>query len=214
MRQAGTGAITPQGSWFGSRSRWLGAAFCLALAACAGAERDPPARTYYAPATPPALSPLIITSAGGLQPAGYTEAAAAKPRIVTPPRRLECVPYARKLTNIQIRGNAWTWWDAAKGRYRRGRQPAVGAVLVLRRKGRSLGHLAVVTEVVSDRVVVADHANWLNRGKIHMNTPIHDVSRNNDWSAVKIWYTPGNVLGRSAYPAYGFIYPGAQSAAR
>ena len=145
-----------------------------------------------------------------------TEAAVVVATISSGPHtgRGECVPYARKLTNIQIRGNAWTWWDAAKGRYRRGRQPAVGAVLVLRRKGRSLGHLAVVTEVVSDRVVVASHANWLNRGKIHMDTPIHDVSRSNDWSAVKIWYTPGNVLGRSAYPAYGFIYPGAQSAAR
>ena len=214
MRQAGSGRSASQRGTIGVRPLWLGTVFCLALAACGSAEREPPARSYYAPAAPPALSPLVITSAGGLQPAGFTAAATGKPRIVTPPRRLECVPYARKLTNIQIRGNAWTWWDAAKGRYRRGRQPAVGAVLVLRRKGRSLGHLAVVTEVVSDRVVVASHANWLNRGKIHMDTPIHDVSRSNDWSAVKIWYTPGNVLGRSAYPAYGFIYPGAQSAAR
>lgn len=213
MRQAGWREIAPQRGPDGFRRLWLGAALCLALAACA--EREPPARTYYAPSIAPALSPLVITFSGGLQSAGYTETATtANPRIVTPPRRLECVSYARKLTNIQIRGNAWTWWDAAKGRYRRGRQPAVGAVLVLRRKGRSLGHLAVVTQVASDRVVIANHANWLNRGQIHMNTPIHDVSRHNDWSAVKIWYTPGNVLGRSAYPAYGFIYAAAQSAAR
>ena len=137
----------------------------------------------------------------------------ARPRIVTPNRRLQCVPYARQLADVQLRGNAWTWWGQAKGSYQRGKVPAVGSVLVLKRTGRSRGHLAVVTQVISDREVIASHANWLNRGRIHLDTPIRDVSRNNDWSAVRVWYTPGNILGKSTYPAYGFIYPSRQSAA-
>lgn len=109
--------------------------------------------------------------------------------------------------NISLRGAAWTWWRAAKGRYERGHAPRVGSVLVLRRRGRSLGHIAVVTRIVGPREIIVDHANWLNRGRIHLGTPVRDVSENNDWSAVRVWYTPGKTWGRSAYPAYGFIYP-------
>ncbi len=50
------------------------------------------------------------------------------------------MPYARELSKIQIRGNAWTWWKQAKGHYRRSRRPAVGSVLVLKHKGGSRGH--------------------------------------------------------------------------
>ncbi len=138
----------------------------------------------------------------------------ARPRIVTPARRLQCVHYARRHSRIEIRGDAWTWWDKAEGRYTRGDKPAVGSVLVLKRKGASRGHLAVVTRVVNDREVVASHANWLNKGRIHVDTPIRDVSPDNDWSAVRVWYTPANVLGKSTYPAYGFIYPPTESAER
>src|SRR5688572_24210456 len=42
---------------------------------------------------------------------------------------LQCVPYARAQSGIDIRGNALTWWDQAAGRYRRGAEPQVGAVL-------------------------------------------------------------------------------------
>ncbi len=180
----------------------LAAALCLSLAASAQGRGE-------------RAQPTVPPPHGFVQTVAHASSArATQPRIVTPARRLQCVPFARELSHLNIRGDAWTWWAQAKGRYQRGDKPAVGAVLVLKRKGRSRGHLAVVTQVVSDREIIASHANWLNRGQIHMNTPIHDVSRNNDWSAVKIWYTPGNVLGRSAYPAYGFIYPSGQSAAK
>jgi surface antigen len=130
-----------------------------------------------------------------------------RPRIVTPQKRLQCVPYAREHSKIEIRGDAWTWWNQAKGRYQRGRVPAVGAVLVLRRKGDSRGHLAVVGQIVSDREVIANHANWLNQGRIHQGTPVQDVSFLGNWSAVKVWYTPGNHYGGQAYAAHGFIHP-------
>jgi surface antigen len=132
--------------------------------------------------------------------------AAFYPKIVTTSRHLECVPYVRAQTKISLRGNAWTWWRGSKNRYDRSRTPQIGAVLVLKRRGRSLGHLAVVKRIVGPREIIADHANWLNRGRIHLGTPIRDVSRKNDWSAVRVWYTPGKTLGRSTYPAYGFIH--------
>ncbi len=129
-------------------------------------------------------------------------------RIVTPQNRLQCVPYARQISKVSIRGDAWTWWPSAKGRYGRARTPKVGSVLVLKRAWRlRYGHIAVVTRVLGSREIIVDHANWLNRGRLHLGTPVRDVSANNDWSAVRVWYTPGKKYGVRTYPAHGFIYP-------
>jgi CHAP domain len=136
-------------------------------------------------------------------------------RILTPPRPLQCVPYARKVSGIDIRGDAWTWWGSAKGHYRTGRQPKVGAVLALKRTKRlRLGHLAVVTAILNSREILVDQANWLNRGQIQISTPVRDVSANNDWSVVRVWYIPGDTYGARAYAARGFIYPERLSAAK
>ncbi len=129
-------------------------------------------------------------------------------RIVTPRNRSQCVPYARQISKVSIRGDAWTWWPSAKGRYGRGSTPKVGSVLVLKRARRlRYGHIAVVTGILGSREIIVDHANWLNRGRLHLGTPVRDVSANNDWSAVRVWYTPGNKYGVRSYPAHGFIYP-------
>ncbi|NNE85465.1 MAG: CHAP domain-containing protein [Alphaproteobacteria bacterium] len=121
---------------------------------------------------------------------------------------LQCVPYARSVTNINIRGDAWTWWQSAEGRYRRDNQPAVGAVMVLKRTNRlQRGHISVVSHILNSREILVEHANWLNRGQIHQNAMVRDVSANNDWSAVRVWYTPGRTLGKRTYPAHGFIHP-------
>ena len=130
------------------------------------------------------------------------------PRIVGAPSRLQCVPYARRVSGIDLRGDAWTWWEAAAGQFYRAPLPAVGSVLVLSRTNRNPhGHLAVVTHVLGPREIIVSHANWLNRGQIHQNTPAIDVSENNDWSQVRFWYTPGGQLGVRTYPVSGFIYP-------
>ncbi|MDJ0946789.1 MAG: CHAP domain-containing protein [Kiloniellales bacterium] len=146
-------------------------------------------------------------------PSSELQLAAASARISTPSRPLQCVPYARRISGIEIRGDAWTWWRAAAGRYARRHTPMAGSVLVLGRS-RQLrgGHIAVVEAVLNDRVILISHANWLNRGRVHENTPVVDVSPENDWSLVRIWYTPGRTLGGRSYPAKGFIYPKRPSA--
>ena len=129
-------------------------------------------------------------------------------RTVTPRKRMQCVPYVRQISKVSIRGNAWTWWPSAKGQYGRGSKPKVGSVLVLKRTWRNrYGHIAVVTRILSGREIIIDHANWLNRGRLHLGTPVRDVSANNDWSVVRVWYTPGKKYGARSYPAHGFIYP-------
>ncbi len=132
----------------------------------------------------------------------------SRARIVAPSAPLECVPYARKVSGISIRGDAWTWWRSAKGRYRRGNRPTVGAVLVLKKTARlRLGHLAVVKQIIDSREILVDQANWLNRGRIHLSISVRDVSANNDWSAVRVWHTPGQTYGARTYRAQGFIHP-------
>lgn len=129
--------------------------------------------------------------------------------VITPDKRLQCVPYARQLSNIQIRGNAWTWWGKAEGHYERSKAPKPGSVLVLKRKRNteSLGHVAYVEEIIDNRVIVVSHANWLNKGRLHNHTPVLDVSEQNDWSEVRFWHTPGGHFGGHVYRPYGFILP-------
>lgn len=124
-----------------------------------------------------------------------------------PSGNLECVPYARTTSGIQIYGDAHTWWKQAQGRYARGHVPVVGAVLALRPHGNStLGHVATVSQVVDSRTILLDHANWSYPGQIETGVTALDVSENNDWSRVRIWYGPTRSLGVSEWPVAGFIY--------
>jgi len=72
------------------------------------------------------------------------------------------------------------------------------------------GHVAVVSEVVSERVIKVTHANWSpingRRGQIERDVEVRDVSPANDWSKVRVWYAPVADLGTGAYPTNGFIY--------
>ena len=69
------------------------------------------------------------------------------------------------------------------------------------------GHISVVSRILNNREILVEHANWLNRGQIHKDMLVRDTSADNDWSAVRVWYTPGRVLGKRTYPAHGFIHP-------
>jgi surface antigen len=127
---------------------------------------------------------------------------------------LQCAPFARQVSGIEIFGNAGTWWGQAEGRYDRGHEPRVGAVLAFSPSRRMrVGHVAMVSKVVGDREVLLTHANWSYRGGIERNVRAIDVSPNNDWSQVRVWYGPMNDVGLSSNPAFGFIYPQASHAA-
>jgi len=131
----------------------------------------------------------------------------APPRVLDYSARLQCVPFARQASGIQIFGDASTWWDQAAGRYPRSSSPAPGSVLVMRgyrTPGR--GHVAVVTEIVSERVIRVDQANWLNGGEISVGVPVMDVSAANDWSEVRVWYIPSGQWGARIYQVEGFIH--------
>lgn len=120
---------------------------------------------------------------------------------------LECVPYARQVSGVQLTGNAAEWWDNADGRYAKGTDPVPGGVLVFRRSGRlPYGHVAVVRSQRSAREITVDQANWVHH-RITTGEPVIDVSANNDWSAVRVWWDPAGSMGATTYSAYGFIAP-------
>ena len=127
------------------------------------------------------------------------------------PPYLQCVPYARQVSGIQIYGDAHTWWGQAEGRYARGYKPKVGAVMAFRPNGNSqLGHVAAVSRIVDKRTVLVRHANWSpingRRGQIEDDVKVVDVSPANDWSEVRVWYAPLQALGGTHWPLAGFIY--------
>jgi surface antigen len=120
---------------------------------------------------------------------------------------LQCVPYARSVSGIDIHGNARTWWDQASGVYARGQQPRVGAVLAFRATGAMpYGHVAVVSRIVDERHLLLDHANWSGPGRIDRAALAEDVSDAGDWSSVRVWYAPSGGLGQRSNPTFGFIY--------
>jgi len=121
-------------------------------------------------------------------------------------KRLSCVPYARLRSGLAIFGDAKLWWARAKSLYEEFAQPAVDAVMVFSGSKRiRRGHVAVVTEIVSPREIVIDHANWQNKGEIDHNMPVLDVSPNNDWSQVRVWDVNNSRFGAHVYRISGFI---------
>ena len=120
---------------------------------------------------------------------------------------LECAPFARALTGVQLTGAAASWWDQAAGRYVRSASPTQGSLLVLRREDRlPYGHVAVVSRVLSTREILVTQANWVH-SRVTQDQPVIDVSDRNDWTEVRIWWPPSGQMGSHEYPAYGFIRP-------
>lgn len=157
---------------------WLGLMVSFGLSACA-------------PAAPPS---------GFDRPSGL--ATSIDEQVV-----LECAPFARVLSGMQINGAAADWWRHAEGRYARANSPAVGGVLVFRRSQRlASGHVAVVSRVLSDRQILVTQANWV-RHRVIADMPVIDVSPENDWTLVRVWWPPTGQMGTTEYPTYGFILP-------
>lgn len=150
-----------------------------------------------------ALLGLLLLSACGPGPRGGGSGVGAA-------TSLECAPFAREATGIQLYGDAASWWDQAEGRYSKGQDPVAGGVLVFRRSGRlASGHVSVVSRVVSAREILVTQANWVRR-RVTRDEPVVDVSPRGDWSAVRVWWAPAGALGTGVYPTYGFIAHAAQ----
>lgn len=133
----------------------------------------------------------------------YTPAA----RIANHAAGLQCVPFARAESGIAIFGDASTWWEQAEGRYLRAAAPEARSVLVLGGYDDVVrGHVALVREIIGPRLIVIDHANWLNTGEITRNVPVRDVSLAGDWSEVQVWNVMGRHWGGRIYRVRGFIH--------
>lgn len=120
---------------------------------------------------------------------------------------LSCAPFARELTGLQLHGDAAAWWDQADGVYPRTHTPQIGSALVFERSDRlPSGHVSVVSRVEGARQIDVIQANWVPN-QLARDEPVVDVSERNDWTLVRVWYSPINQLGSHAYPAYGFVLP-------
>jgi len=120
---------------------------------------------------------------------------------------VQCAPFARSVTGVALYGAAAGWWRESAGRLPHTHIPRPGEILVLAATRRMpLGHVSVVREVVGPREIIVEHANW-EPGRIDRHAPVIDVSSDNDWSLVRVWWRPAHRIGSNPYPAYGFILP-------
>lgn len=157
------------------------------------------------------LPALILSGCAATGPQPIADSMAVG-RVVSQP--VQCVPYAREVSGIDLFGDAHTWWRQAEPRYARGQQPAPGAVLVLSNTAKMPhGHVAVVRNIISERQIEVIHSNWGNdrntRRIIYDSMRVEDISPHNDWSRVRFWNAHVGQFG-FPYPAKGFIYADAR----
>ncbi len=166
-----------------------------------------------------AVSAHAAEDAGKLDNAASTASVPNKPfaNFLSKASGWQCAQFARMFSGIQIFGDAKTWWTQAIGKYARGFTPEAGSVLVFKPYGpMTRGHVAVVSQVVTDRIIQVTHANWSpidgKRGQVEKDVTVVDVSKIGDWSQVKVFYHPTGDLGTRVYPTYGFVYKAAKAA--
>lgn len=120
---------------------------------------------------------------------------------------VQCAPYARRVTGVNLHGSAASWWWQAHGQYARVHHPVEGAVLVFRATERMPdGHVAVVRQVLNRRKIAVDQANWVP-GRVEHGVMVEDLSSNASWSRVRVWWSPAERWGKRVYPTYGFLLP-------
>ncbi len=190
-----------------------GAAFILAVGIAGSAAAAPPTtpKPQAKPAATQATTAATIKKAFAYQSSKSSPLKASKVVYAAKSYGISCVPYARTVTGMDIKGNAKDWWGNAAGQYARGNRPESGSVMSFRdTAGMRLGHVAVVTRVVDSRMVEIDHANWrgpgATKGNVFKSIPVIDVSDNNDWSHVRVGLGHTGDYGGTVYPTNGFIY--------
>lgn len=159
-----------------------------------------------------AARPIIVTPVAQTvlsTPVAVPAVERDKPRTEKGLKKFFCVEYARLRSGLAVFGDAKLWWERARTLYARAAHPVEDAVMVFSGSKRlKRGHVAVVTEVVSDREIIVDHANWQNRREVDVGTPVLDVSPKNDWSMVRVWDIPSGQFGARTYAISGFITKG------
>jgi surface antigen len=177
-------------------------AVALLLSGCVTHYQRPVATVATAAAVQGPLMPDVASQTASLGMSSSTMEPIAVVR-----QRISCVPYARSISGVELRGDAWTWWKGAEGVYERGGAPEIGAIIVMSRsKTMGRGHVGMVTKILNSREIQIDHANW-KRGELHLGALVRDVSDANDWSAVQVWYPAINGYGTGVHKVSGFIYP-------
>ena len=179
------------------------------------AAEQPATDQTIAPLPAPVLSARPIFTARGAELSelaatpGLPTVAVAElpaPSVETPLHKLFCVEYARARSGLAVFGDAKLWWTKARNLYARAAHPISEAVMVFSGSSRlKRGHVAVVTDIVSAREIRVDQANWQNHGEIDHSTPVLDVSKNNDWSKVRVWDIRSQTFGAHVYAISGFI---------
>jgi hypothetical protein len=161
-----------------------------------------------------AAAALIAVSAAGCASSSYENgrsfpvAVTEGTKVEIPQHPMECVPYARMRSGVELFGDAGTWWARADGIYVRERAPLPGSVMVLTGyAGPGRGHVGVVRDLVSTREIRLDHANWLGDGAIYLADPVVDVSPDNRWTEVRVWNPRSRSWGIRTYLVEGFIGP-------
>jgi hypothetical protein len=155
---------------------------------------------------------LLILGLMGLSACSSTGSQVASSGSDSLPPPVQCVPFVRELSGVEIYGDAYTWWQtAAEKGYERGNVPRVQAVLVLKKTEKLVnGHVAMVRRIDSNKKIYVTHANWgsdeATRRLVHDAMPAIDVSPNNDWTSVEFFNEQAGAYGKP-YPAWGFIYP-------
>jgi surface antigen len=183
---------------------------CLATGAQASDSKTTQSSHAVAAKSAAAHAPIVKTVA--VQPSSkHPQLKTSKAVYVERSYGMSCVPYARSVTGMDIKGNAKDWWSNAAGLYARGGRPESGAVMSFRdTPGMRLGHVAVVARVIDSRTVEIDHANWrgpgATKGNVFKSIPVIDVSENNDWSRVRVGLGHTGDFGGTVYPTNGFIY--------
>ena len=189
-------------------------ALTFAFAAAPGSAEAAGSPNDTKPGRPQAVRPAPAGKAVASRPVSTRATATAHRPVRYSGPILQCVTFARDASGIHLAGNAHTWWYNARGLFARGERPEVGAVLNFRSSGgMRLGHVSVVSRVVSAREILIDDANWAGpgqrKGSVRRGASVIDVSPNNDWTTVRVANGIGS-WGRE-YPTYGFIYPRADT---
>lgn len=180
-------------------------AVCSLVAGCGVVSETRPTTSEFAYARP---GHATVPAAPADDPTLFPDDDADSGPALVGGTRLQCVPYARAHSSVDIHGDAYTWWEKAAGLYDRSTSPVDGAIMVLKNyAGRHHAHVAVVRRMISPREIRIDHANWLNDGAIYVNDPVLDVSPDNDWSEVKVWNIRSGSWGTRVYAVQGFIGP-------